>query len=407
MTATRKRISRRHFIAAAAAGTAVSALSGTVGSARGATRPVRIGFSMPKTGYLGIACPVAEQAYFLWRDQMNAAGGLAIAGEGRRPVEFVEYDDQSEPAKTAQIYEKLISEDKVDLLFAPYATPFHIAIAPVIERHKFPLVGNTAGSTLLRDLHAKHMWFVDALADKDAAALVSFLKSQKVKSIALLTLQLPLSLEIKKFATPLLDAAGIKISVNLEYPPDIKDMTSMLSSVKNAAPDAVIGLSYPGDSILYMSQAREMGIPAKIQMLLIGPTEPFFMKKFGAKDTDHIVTIGRWSPKQTKWPEGKAFYDAYVARWKEPPDYEDSISTYISCQVMEQAVAKAGLEHEKIRQTIVASTFETANGPVRFEGAENVATPAGLLQIQNGGMEIIWPESIATSNFMPKSGWSS
>jgi branched-chain amino acid transport system substrate-binding protein len=406
MMTTNNVISRRDFVAGAAAGTAVAAFSGAIQSARAATS-VRIGFTMPKTGYLGIACPVAEQAYVLWREQVNAAGGLEIAGQDRRPVEFVEYDDQSVPAKTAQIYAKLISEDRVDLLLAPYATPFHIAIAPVVERHRFPVIGNTAGSTLLRDLHAKYMWFVDSLADADAAAIVSFLQDQKVKSVALLTLQLPLSLEIKKYALPLLKTAGIDVRVNLEYPPDVKDMTSMLSSVKNAAPDAIIGLSYPGDSVLYVSQARELGIAAKIQMLLIGPTEPFFLKKFAAKDTNGIVTIGRWSPKQAQWPDGKAFYDAYLARWKEPPDYEDSISTYVSCQILQQAVAQAGLDHEKVRQTIVASTFRTANGPVKFRGAENATTPAGLLQIQNGGMEIIWPPTIATSHFMPKTGWSS
>src|SRR5262249_41386202 len=110
-----------------------------------AADPVRIGFTMPKTGFLGVASPVALQAYELWREQVNARGGLDIGGKEKRPIEFVVYDDQSEPTKTAQIYEKLITQDKVDLLLAPYATPFHIAIAPVLEKHKFPVVGNTAG----------------------------------------------------------------------------------------------------------------------------------------------------------------------------------------------------------------------------------------------------------------------
>ena len=64
-------------------------------------------------------------------------------GGTKRQVEFVIYDDQSKPEQAVRIYEKLITDDKVDLLLAPWGTPFHIAIAPVLEKYKFPVVGNT------------------------------------------------------------------------------------------------------------------------------------------------------------------------------------------------------------------------------------------------------------------------
>jgi branched-chain amino acid transport system substrate-binding protein len=396
-------LSRRGFITAAATGAAVSVLG--AGSAKAAD-PVRIGYTMPRTGFLGIACPVAEQAYILWRDQVNASGGLKIGGAGARQIEFVSYDDQSDPAKCAQIYSKLITQDKVDLLLAPYATPFHLAIGPLLERSKFPVVGNTAASTLLRDLKAKYFFFVETLPDRIAADIVSFLEAQHVKSIALLTLQLPASLETKKYALPLLEKAKINLAVNLEYPPDLKDMTSIVSSVKSAAPDAVIGLAYPGDSVMYMTTARELGVNIGIQFLLIGPSEPFFGKKFPQKDLDGIMTLGRWSPNQAKWPKAKPFFDAYSTRWKEPPDYLDSVSSYASCEVLQQAVAKAGLDHEKLRATLASDTFDTINGPIKFTGQVDLETVSGLLQLQPSGVEIVWPSSIATKPFMPKTGWS-
>lgn len=401
----RKPITRRGFIAASATGAAVSLMGARTRSARAAD-PVRIGYTMPRTGFLGIACPVAEQAYLLWRDQVNAKGGLDIGGTGMRPIEFVSYDDQSDPAKAAQIYSKLISQDNVDLLLAPYATPFHLAIGPLLERSKFPCVGNTACSTLLRDLKAKYFFFVETLPDRIAADIVSFLQAQNVKSVALLTLQLPASLETKKFTVPLLDSAKIAIPVNLEYPPEIKDMTSMLSSVKSAAPDAVIGLTYPGDSVMYMATARELGLNTRVQFLFIGPSEPFFGKKFPKKDLDGIVTLGRWSPAQTKWPKAKPFFDAYSARWSEPPDYLNSVSAYASCEVLQQAVAKSGLDHEKLRGVLASDTFDTINGPIKFSGGVNLETVSGLLQLQSSGVEIVWPSTIATKPFVPKMGWS-
>ena len=110
-----------------------------------AAEPVRIGYSIAKTGLFAQAAPSQITAYELWANQVNAAGGLDVAGE-RRPVELVWFDDESDPAKSAQIYEKLISDEKVDLLLAPWGTPHHLNVAGVVERHGFPMVGNTAAS---------------------------------------------------------------------------------------------------------------------------------------------------------------------------------------------------------------------------------------------------------------------
>lgn len=405
MTEHRSKISRRKLLAGTTAAGAALVMGGEVRLA-GAAEPVKIGYTMPKTGYLGAACSVAYQAYELWGQQVNAAGGLKIAGSAPRPIQFVSYDDQSEPTQTAQIYEKMISQDKVDLLLGPYATPFHIALAPIVERHKFPIIAATAMSTLLRDLKVKHMWFTQSLPDAYAKTLTEFMQSIGVKSTSILTLQLPASLETKKYLTPLLSKAGISTGVNAEYSPSISDMTGMLSPVKNDNPDAVLALSYPLDSVLYVSTARELGIRAKMQLMLIGPSEPFFSQKFAKADLEGLMTIGEWSPKQTRWPGVQAFNDAYIKQWHEPPDYLDSVMSYAACQILEQAVATAGLDRQKIAAAIAAGTFDTIKGPIRFDGVVNASTEPGLLQIQNGTLEIVWPPSIATSTFQPKKDWS-
>ncbi len=373
-------------------------------SAAGAEQPIRIGYSIAKTGMFAVATPVQTQAYELWRDQINAGGGLAIAGQGKRKVEFVVYDDQSEPSKAAQIYERLITSDKVDLLLAPWGTATHIGIAPVVQKHRFPVVGNTAASTLVRDLGITYMWFFEPLPDQYGPQLAKLLTTIGLKRAAVITMQLPFALETKKFLIPALEKAGIAVVLNQEYPPDIKDMTGLLSAVKAANPDAVLGLSYPGDSIVYMSTARELGLTAPFQFLEVGPTEPFFVTKFGA-NLEGIITLGHWSPDQAKWPKAKPFFDAYKAKFKEAPDYFDSVSSYASAEILAEAVAKVGLNREKLRETIATGTFETINGTVKFNGVTNVATPSGVIQMQKGVAQIIWPPEIATSKFEPKAPW--
>src|SRR5689334_9746211 len=94
---------------------------GTMAASAIAADPVRVGFAIAKTGPFVIASDPQLKAYELWREQVNARGGLNVAGT-KRPVEFVMYDDQSKPDQSVRLYEKLITSDKVDLLIAPWGT---------------------------------------------------------------------------------------------------------------------------------------------------------------------------------------------------------------------------------------------------------------------------------------------
>ncbi|HEX3503133.1 MAG TPA: amino acid ABC transporter substrate-binding protein [Xanthobacteraceae bacterium] len=394
------RTSRAVMLAAAA----LALLAVAAGTGR-AEDPVKIGFSASKTGLFANASVTQTNGYDLWAEQVNAAGGLSVAGV-KRPVQLISYDDQSNPSMAAEIYEKLITSDKVDLLFSPFGTPNHFSVVPILERYKFPMVGSSAASVRLRELKPGNIWFpTSAFPDRMADVIAQLLQAQNYKTAAILTVQLPFSLELKKFLLPALDKAGIKVLTTADYPADIKDMTPTLTAIKEAAPDAVIGLTFPADSVLYMQQAREIGITAPFQMLSVGPTYAFFQNRFGA-NANGIVMMGQWSPHQKDWPKAKPFFDAYVAKFHERPEYFDSALAYMSAEITAQAVGRAGLDHDKLRQDISIQTFDTINGPVRFQGVENVTTPTMLMQIQDGEAQIVWPKETASAPFKPKGAWA-
>src|SRR5262249_20738472 len=79
--------------------------------------PIKVGFSMALTGSVAQNGKQLIMALELWRDDINASGGLL-----GRPVELVYYDDQSNPSNVPGIYTKLITVDKVDLLLGPYGS---------------------------------------------------------------------------------------------------------------------------------------------------------------------------------------------------------------------------------------------------------------------------------------------
>ena len=190
--------------------------------------------------------------------------------------------------------------------------------------------------------------------------------------------------------------------VNEEYPPDLSDMTALLSKVKLAHPDGVLSLSYPGDSVIYARQAKELGLKAPFEFVLVGPTEDFYSKVVGSASND-LVTMGHWTPMRND--AAKAFDEAYVAKFHEAPDYLDSTESYISCQILQEAVRQAGLDKSKLRAVIAKTTFATINGPVTFTGIENLSTHTGFLQLQNGAPQLVWPTAQATAPYRPKTSW--
>ena len=139
------------------------------------------------------------------------------------------------------------------------------------------------------------------------------------------------------------------------------------------------------------------------QFVLIGPSIPFFRKTFGPA-ADGIMTMATWSPHQAKWPRAKPFYEAYKKRFNDEPDYTTSAIVYISCEIVEQALATAGLDKEKLRATYASKTFDTISGPISFKGPRSNLPPL-ISQIQNGEIHLLWPPEYATTTYQPKPDW--
>ena len=244
------------------------------------------------------------------------------------------------------------------------------------------------------------------MPDNLAKEMTAMLKARGVKSVAIMYNLLQFASENVQFLKPALAKAGIKVKFEAKYPPDIKDMTGMLTKIKGENPDAVLVHSYPGDSILYMNQAREVGINAKTQYVMVGPAIGFFRGMFKS-NLDGIITMGAWTPSMKNSYGADKFYNTYKSMFKgHEPDYLDSVEVFVSAQIVEQAIAKVGLDREKIKNAINTMTFKTIYGDLKLNGVQNVSTPTGFTQIQKGKIEIVWPKQRATAAVVDKAPWA-
>src|SRR5262245_63973263 len=145
------RTDRRTFLALTTAGAATAAAGIRVARAQG--KPVRIGYTLSATGPCPVGAGITQAPnYALWADQVNAKGGLMVKGEGRRVVEYVTTDDRSEIETAVRFYEKLMTEDKVDLILPPWGTAMNFAVAPVANKNGYPMIGPTVSSNKLKEI---------------------------------------------------------------------------------------------------------------------------------------------------------------------------------------------------------------------------------------------------------------
>jgi branched-chain amino acid transport system substrate-binding protein len=371
---------------------------------------IKIGFSIPLSGVFAAGADSQMKAQRLWSEIVNERGGIYVKDIGNRlPVKLAYYDDKSSTEDAIKIYERLITVDKVDLLLPPWGTQLCVSLIPTMERHKIPWVAGTCGGMDFKKARGlKYSWVLDFLSSETAASVVDVLSAHKdhINTVAVIYAHVDFTVENERFFVPAAKEAGFEIILDKDYPMGVSDLSGVLMEVKRKNPDAFIAFTYPADCFLVIKQAMEVGLNPKLFYSAVGPGCSAFPDIFGPA-TNGICTQGTWSQK-LPWPGAKEFYDNYVKRWNCAPDYLDSVLSYQVCQIMEQAVEKAGtLDLEKIRDVIATEKFTTIDGPIKFSGeVTNTLARRGLLQWQEGEVEAIWPPEKSTAELLiPKPSW--
>jgi branched-chain amino acid transport system substrate-binding protein len=230
-----------------------------------AVDPIRIGTSLALTG--GVA-PIGKQilaALQIWRDDVNAKGGLL-----GRPVELVFYDDQSNPANVPQLYTKLIEIDKVDLLIGPYATNMVAPAIPVLMQHKKTTIGilaNAANSKFHYDQYFSMLptgpepqkSFAHGFFELAAAA------KPRPKTVAIIAADAEFAQNAADGARQSIkEIGGFDTVLDQKYPPSTTDYTPIMRAVQALNPDIVFVAAYPPDSVGIVRAANEIGLTPKM-----------------------------------------------------------------------------------------------------------------------------------------------
>jgi branched-chain amino acid transport system substrate-binding protein len=391
---------RRRWIQGAATTLGAAAVAPSLFAQSG---PVKIGYAIARTGPWAAGAQVSQEPnYLLWAEQVNAAGGLDVKG-AKRPIELIGYDDRSETETCVRTYEKLMGSDKVDLILPPWGSGANFAIAPLANRFGYPLLAPTALSRKLIDMNLPYFFSLLQQPDKMMGALVDMLVAQQVKTIAIVYMDDLFGLENFAALNNALKKTSIQVVERKSYPLGVKDLAPVLRGIKDLNPDAFIGITYPPDTLLVSRQSREIGFNPKYFYASVGTAFQLYKNVMQA-NTEGVIGMGSWNVKTS--PGAKAYFEAHVKKFNKEPDRWASGHAWAGLQIMQQAVAKAGLDRKALREVIAKNEFATILGPIRFEQGENASIPGTVSQWQGGDFEVVWPLNRATAKLIaPKPAW--
>ena len=366
--------------------------------------PVRVGYSMSRTGpWTGGAQTSQEPNYLMWAEQQNKAGGLSVKGV-RRPIELISYDDRSDVETVIRTYEKLMGSDKVDLVLPPWGSGANFAVAPLANRYGYPFLAPTALSRRLVEMKLPYFFLLLQQPAPMVGAMIDMFKANGVKTLACIYVDDLFGLENFAALKVALQGSGITMVEDKSYPGGVKDLSPVLRSMKDKAPDAFVGFTYPPDTILASRQAKETGFNPKFFYASVGTAFPLYKQVMTPAGAEGVLGMGSWNSKTSAG--AKAYFDAHVASQKKEPDRWASGACWAGLEILTAAVGKVGLDRKAIRDYVAGNTHKTILGDIRFNGSENVGTPGTVGQWQKGEFEVVWPKQVATATLNPsKPAW--
>lgn len=368
---------------------------------------IKIGAPLALTGTLADEAKKQQVAYAMWRDLVNAAGGINVGGKMMK-VEVIESDYQSNAQRAQQMAERMISQDKVDFLLSPFGSGHTKVVAGVAERYGVPVIAPSASSESVFDQSYKYLFGTLAPNGGLIEAMAGLFLEQRpeTKTVAILgredVFPNAMASEMEKIAKE----RGLTIVHKELYPIGNLDFSSSLSRIRAAKPDWIYVTGYDKDLILARKQMEDLRVSAPIVTMITGPAYPEFRQNLGRLAEN--VTSVTWWHQATQYESDdvfgstKAFFDEYVKRTKHEPDYV-AASSAAALVALQKAIEKAGsIDKDKVRDELAKLDIETFYGPIKF-GANgmNAGRDMPVIQVQGGEVVLLYPAAIKQADLKP------
>ena len=396
------------------AGLAVAMVALPLGAQAQEECEIVLGAAISLTGNYSSNGVNAKNGYDYAVKTINENGGVQV-GDKTCTFRIIYYDDESTPARAAQLAERLISQDNVQYMLGPYSSGLTAAIAPVTEQYQIPMVEAEGASRSLFNKGYRYMFAPLSTSEQYLASAIDLAaemakengKDPSEVKVAMAYESDPFSLDVRAGVIEDMKKYGMEAVIDDKLPRDLSDMSATLTKVKALRPDLLLVSGHEKGAATAVRQIGEMGID--VPMIGITHCESANVVEDFGETANGILCPTQWAP--TMKYEGPVFGTAaeYEAAMQEAfPEYAGGEVPYQTAQgsvalvVFKDAFERAGsLDKEAVRDALAATDMMTFYGPIKFapEG-NNIAKPMVLRQIQDGEYKVVAPQKFASDELV-------
>ncbi len=372
-----------------------------------ADNTIVLGAAVSLTGKYSTNGKHTKNGYDLAIKRVNELGGVKV-GAKRYKLKVIYYDDESTPARGAQLAERLISQDHVKFLLGPYSSGLTKAIAPITEKYHIPMVEGNGASVSLFNKGYRYLFATLSTTEyylKSALELLAEETKKQGKDPSSLRIAMafendPFSRDIRQGVLDEAKKYGMKVVVDDKLPPDLSDMTATLTKVRALKPDALLVSGHAKGAALVTRQAHEMHVrPA---MIATTHCDSARIAQNQPQAAEGILCASQWDASLNYKGPWFGTASQYAQRFKKAygyaPPYQGAESS-AAVLVFVSAFQRANsLDPTKVRDAISATDMQTFYGNIKFDSTgKNIAKPMVLYQIQDGKYKVVAPTKWANA----------
>jgi branched-chain amino acid transport system substrate-binding protein len=369
---------------------------------------ITIGMTTSLTGPLNVDSRGLQQGAIMWRDDVNAAGGIAAGGK-HYPIRFVSYDDQSQGSRVQQLYTRLIVQDKAQFLFGPYSSGLTATAAVISEQYGMLMLTSGGAEPKTYELGNKYLFQVITPAGDYLKGAVEALQAHNPRAkLALVYSDDPFSKAVLAATEEQAKKAGLEIVMNESYAPTTTDFGPVINKIISAGADSFMGGGHYSDGATLARQLYEQKANLKWVSILVAPGDDKFAT-LGAAALG-VTTGSQWEVSENYKPQSgpttAEFVKRYRAKFNSDPDYH-AASGYAGGMILERAIEQAGsIDQAKVAAALDAMDVTTFFGRVKFatdpqHHGLQVAHEMVLAQwLMNDGKltrQVVWPKAAASA----------
>ncbi|MEW6090806.1 MAG: amino acid ABC transporter substrate-binding protein [Pseudomonadota bacterium] len=374
---------------------------------------IKLGAAVSLTGKYSSNGNFTRKGYDLAVKRINEEGGVNVGGKPYL-LDITYYDDESTPARGAQLVERLIQQDGVKFLLGPYSSGLTEAIAPVTEKYGIPMVEANGAAISLFQKNYRYLFAVLSTTDeylRPAVDLAAALNEDPSKlRVAMAFENDPFSQDVRAGVMADMERHGMKVVVDDKLPPELNDMSATLTKVKALRPDLLLVSGHDKGASLVIRQLADQRV--NVPMLALTHCDSArIAETFGAA-AEYALCAAQWAS-TLKYSDplfgSAADYAAlYEQAYGEVAPYQAAESS-AAVQVFADAFERAGtLEPDAVRDALTQTDIMTFYGPVKFdETGKNIKKPMVLFQVQDGKYVVVYPQAFAEGEIRwPTPAWS-